>query len=409
VIASHVAEFESPAPAQVSQHPLPPHAYPPHPMHIMQHPHYANPYALPQQVQNGVKSEQQDNRYLLSMPYSLPPLPGPTVNGVRPLAGPVPSHPGGRTGIISFPRQLHPQPTGARPYVSPPVTQSQPQSQPQSQQPQPSASQEAQRIPQVDGPSESSDDEDSPPPSQNFAPRSAHPSLPQPMASSSASVPQAPQDLEAINSDLDDSDTEGEEEAEEGVAGESDIVFCTYDKVGIPRKPAKRYPSGNNAQVARVKNKWKCILKDGMIHINGKDYLFAKCTGYVCYLLLLLRVTSHIPQGVRMVSRLMGRFHMSSFELSYELDRSTFIIPLFLIAFDLHHPLSSMYKSNIFTHRSKSLYKCFRVPCPRGEKKRRKQKRSTRCMVHKLDIIRRDYDVYIDTEHSNVKCLRSGY
>jgi hypothetical protein len=34
-------------------------------------------------------------------------------------------------------------------------------------------------------------------------------------------------------------------------------------------------------QVARVKNKWKCVLKDGMIHINGKDYLFAKCTGYV--------------------------------------------------------------------------------------------------------------------------------
>ena len=32
-------------------------------------------------------------------------------------------------------------------------------------------------------------------------------------------------------------------------------------------------------QVARVKNKWKCVLKDGMIHINGKDYLFAKCTG----------------------------------------------------------------------------------------------------------------------------------
>lgn len=30
-----------------------------------------------------------------------------------------------------------------------------------------------------------------------------------------------------------------------------------------------------------MKNKWKCVLKDGMIHINGKDYLFAKCTGYV--------------------------------------------------------------------------------------------------------------------------------
>ena len=34
-------------------------------------------------------------------------------------------------------------------------------------------------------------------------------------------------------------------------------------------------------QVARVKNKWKCVLKDGMIHVNGKDYLFAKCNGYV--------------------------------------------------------------------------------------------------------------------------------
>jgi transcription initiation factor TFIIA large subunit len=40
-------------------------------------------------------------------------------------------------------------------------------------------------------------------------------------------------DSEAINSDLDDSDTEGEEEAEEGTAGETDIVFCTYDKVSV--------------------------------------------------------------------------------------------------------------------------------------------------------------------------------
>jgi hypothetical protein len=40
-------------------------------------------------------------------------------------------------------------------------------------------------------------------------------------------------DSEAINSDLDDSDTEGEEDAEEGTAGETDIVFCTYDKVSI--------------------------------------------------------------------------------------------------------------------------------------------------------------------------------
>jgi transcription initiation factor TFIIA large subunit len=28
-----------------------------------------------------------------------------------------------------------------------------------------------------------------------------------------------------------------------------------------------------------VKSKWKCVLKDGMIQIDGKDYLFQKCTG----------------------------------------------------------------------------------------------------------------------------------
>jgi len=40
-----------------------------------------------------------------------------------------------------------------------------------------------------------------------------------------------PKDDEAINSDLDDSDTENEAETEEGGAGDTDIVFCTYDKV----------------------------------------------------------------------------------------------------------------------------------------------------------------------------------
>jgi len=138
----------------------------------------------------------------------------------------------------------HPPATAA----AQPVKTSQP-TQPQSQ----SQSQPA-RIPQVDGPSSSSSDSSSPPP-QQYAPHSSHPSLPQPTQSSTASA-----DDEAINSDLDDSDSEGEEDPDDG-PGVSDIVFCTYDKV------------------ARVKNKWKCILKDGMIHISGKDYLFAKCTG----------------------------------------------------------------------------------------------------------------------------------
>jgi transcription initiation factor TFIIA large subunit len=67
---------------------------------------------------------------------------------------------------------------------------------------------------------------------------------------------------EVIDSDLDDSDDElGIDDDDENGEGEIDIVYCVYDKV------------------QRVKNKWKTVFKDGMIHINGKDYLFAKCQG----------------------------------------------------------------------------------------------------------------------------------
>ena len=148
------------------------------------------------------------------MPFSLPPLPGPNINGSRqlPVTLPLP-HPGGQTGVISFPRNAQSQlpsastaSTLARPY--PPPTQ---------------------RIPQVDGPSDSSGEEDSPSPTGAFAPRTAHPSLPQPPAPPQSQPTSL--DSEAINSDLDDSDTEGEDDDEEGAAGETDIVFCTYDKV----------------------------------------------------------------------------------------------------------------------------------------------------------------------------------
>ncbi|KAF8635197.1 hypothetical protein AX17_003973 [Amanita inopinata Kibby_2008] len=247
VLASHVAEFDAPQqPApQVQQLPQQHHPYPPHAMHMMQ-PHYAahNPYGTaPTPGQPTVKSEPMDGRYMLTpgISYALPPLPGPALTNGRQLPPPLPPHPGGQTGVLSFSR--------------PPVPAQPPPNQPTQQQTQ-------QRIPQVDGPSESSGEEDmpsaSPSQGQAFAPRASHPSLPQPTV---APAPAPRDDSEAINSDLDDSDTEGEEDAEEGTVGETDIVFCTYDRV------------------ARVKNKWKCILKDGMIHINGRDYLFAKCTG----------------------------------------------------------------------------------------------------------------------------------
>ena len=59
-------------------------------------------------------------------------------------------------------------------------------------------------------------------------------------------------DDDAINSDLDDPDDNViEEEPEEGRA--SQIMLCTYDKV------------------ARVKNKWKCTLKDGVLTTGGRE------------------------------------------------------------------------------------------------------------------------------------------
>ena len=59
-------------------------------------------------------------------------------------------------------------------------------------------------------------------------------------------------DEDAINSDLDDPDDNIiEEEQEEGRPQQ--IMLCTYDKV------------------ARVKNKWKCTLKDGVLTTGGKE------------------------------------------------------------------------------------------------------------------------------------------
>lgn len=209
VIASHVAEFETHAPPaqpavpQLTQHP----GYP-----GVIHPNYAHiPYAPPTGGQPHVKSEPADPRYALSqqnMAYTLPPLPGPHI-AMRPNIG-------GQTSVLSFPPGPPPaQPASLQNGVGTPIGR---QYIPPGQQPQ--------RIPQTDGPSESSDDAASPP---VYAPRSSHPSLPQPQSQQASS---SKTDDDAINSDLDDSDSENEDETEEGASGDQDIVFCTYDKVG---------------------------------------------------------------------------------------------------------------------------------------------------------------------------------
>ncbi|PVH93780.1 transcription factor IIA, alpha/beta subunit [Periconia macrospinosa] len=67
-------------------------------------------------------------------------------------------------------------------------------------------------------------------------------------------------DSDAINSDLDDPDDDainGDSDDDETM----DYMLCTYDKV------------------QRVKNKWKCTLKDGILTTNKREYLFHKATG----------------------------------------------------------------------------------------------------------------------------------
>ncbi|KAK3943673.1 transcription initiation factor IIA large subunit [Diplogelasinospora grovesii] len=66
-------------------------------------------------------------------------------------------------------------------------------------------------------------------------------------------------DEDAINSDLDDPE-------DENIVDEDDdelphMMLCMYDKV------------------QRVKNKWKCTLKDGVLTVNGREYVFHKATG----------------------------------------------------------------------------------------------------------------------------------
>lgn len=62
-------------------------------------------------------------------------------------------------------------------------------------------------------------------------------------------------DSDAINSDLDDPEddiNDGDNSDDETM----DYMLCTYDKV------------------QRVKNKWKCTLKDGILTTNKKEYVF---------------------------------------------------------------------------------------------------------------------------------------
>lgn len=261
IISSNVADFEpetkstephavnpSAPPMQASFPPPPP---PPHPSSYPHHPAAYPPLPHHQYPTNGalppisVKAEPgvNEQRYPLAISHPMQMQQG------YPLPPPAHPHP------------PPPQPTGQAPANGslPAYQQSQQQRRAGGQPPYADVNKGKSRehdvplIPQLDGPSSttSSVSSSTPPPGAGLTGTSGN------QQRGNQNGPS-----EEINSDLDDSDSEGEggEEADTG-GPEQDIVFCTYDKV------------------ARVKNKWKCVLKDGMVHINGKDYLFTKCTG----------------------------------------------------------------------------------------------------------------------------------
>ena len=35
----------------------------------------------------------------------------------------------------------------------------------------------------------------------------------------------------------------------------------------------------NCEQVTRIKTRWKCQLRDGLMRLKGKDYVFRECSG----------------------------------------------------------------------------------------------------------------------------------
>jgi hypothetical protein len=87
--------------------------------------------------------------------------------------------------------------------------------------------------------------------------------------------------------------------------------------------------------VTRVKTKWKVVFRDGMVHANGKDYLFGRCTGCAFVFPLVLQVCSLLA----MIASSIGKSMLSPFSnrLRASLESGTLciapiVIPLSVVA-----------------------------------------------------------------------------
>lgn len=58
------------------------------------------------------------------------------------------------------------------------------------------------------------------------------------------------------------------------------VIVCQYDKVKSRRSGrSERERKWGNVQISRTKNKWRFILKSGVMNIEGRDFVFSKATG----------------------------------------------------------------------------------------------------------------------------------
>lgn len=215
VIASRVAEFEQPpappqAPTSYAPQPtnnnrrsphmnytVPPGAHPP-PSHYAGVPH--------------VKTEAIDRPYIpMTQPmhhYVMPPMTAP----------PMPPRPG--QGVLVLPRGAPPAAAATSgPPRFPTGSSGSGGRIPQLDGPSGAPPTNSQQIVQLDGPSSSESESSSPPPPDSKI--------------ASGSAPR-PADTEEINSDLDDSESDADADEDPTATGgaDTDIVFCTYDKVG---------------------------------------------------------------------------------------------------------------------------------------------------------------------------------
>lgn len=68
--------------------------------------------------------------------------------------------------------------------------------------------------------------------------------------------------------------SENKEEEEE-----DELSSVTSDSEEYIESEAKDFLLAQYEKVHRVRNKWKCVFHDAVLHINGKEYVFERVVG----------------------------------------------------------------------------------------------------------------------------------